>query len=518
VAAVSVDSYDYERADGSYLFTVVVERSNGEKRVRQGVRQRDGSYTWNLNGVEPVLYRLPELFWHVAAGKPDPIYIPEGEQDVEALRKLGLTATCNPMGAGKWREWFTDDLAGARHVRVVADADEPGRAHAAAVYASLEPVCDTVELLEPPADLGEHADVSDLLDAGRSLDELVPLDPSKSVRSSKGMDLWTERGALPIDTLAAKLENVPDEPEWTWDSYLAPCSVTLLAGRPKVGKSTLVFGLMTALEHGAELLDRPTRAAGVLLLSEEREGTLAEKRQRFNLDGEIHLLMRHEVNGRPWPEVVAEAVAYCQEHGLGVLVVDTFDKWTGLKGDAENNAGSVIEALEPLLAAAGAGLAVLIVAHQRKSFGDFGEAVRGSNALTGGVDVVLELERPRSDALAGDGVRQLKAVSRYASTPEELVVALTDSGYEARGDTLEAKADAERAQVLETIETLGAATYNQLREDTGLPKSNVLRHVQRLLADGEIQRDGEGGKKDPYRFRSKGPTLTGPNQTEELFS
>jgi hypothetical protein len=38
---------------------------------------------------------------------------------------------------------------------------------------------------------------------------------------------------------------------------------------------------------------------------------------------------------------------------------------------------------------------------------------------------------------------------------EELVIALTEQGYEARGDTLEAKADAERAQVLDAIHTLG---------------------------------------------------------------
>jgi hypothetical protein len=89
--------------------------------------------------------------------------------------------------------------------------------------------------------------------------------------------------------------------------------------------------------------------------------------------------MRHQANGREWSSVVTEAVDYCQRHGLGVLIVDTWDKWTGLKGDAENNAGASLEALEPLIGAAGSGLAVLICAHQRKSFGEFGEAVRRSN-------------------------------------------------------------------------------------------------------------------------------------------
>jgi hypothetical protein len=31
--------------------------------------------------------------------------------------------------------------------------------------------------------------------------------------------------------------NTPAEPSWTWTGYVAPGSVTLLAARPKVGKS-----------------------------------------------------------------------------------------------------------------------------------------------------------------------------------------------------------------------------------------------------------------------------------------
>ena len=135
----------------------------------------------------------------------------------------------------------------------------------------------------------------------------------------------------------------------------------------------------------------------------------------------VHLLMRHEARDAAWPAIVEEAAAYCREHELGIIVVDTWDRWTGLRGDAENRAGDVNEALEPLAYAAASGLAVFIATHQRKSVGEYGEAVRGSNALTGGVDVVVELERPAPSVSAGKGARVLRAVSRFASTPDELV-------------------------------------------------------------------------------------------------
>jgi hypothetical protein len=310
---------------------------------------------------------------------------------------------------------------------------------------------------------------------------------------------------LPYGLLARVLENVPPEPSWAWRGYLAPGAITLLAGRPKVGKSTLLFALVAALEAGEPLVELDTRAVGALLLSEEREATLADKAHRWDMDGRVHLLMRHQANGWNWRDVVHDAVDYCQRHELGVLIVDTWDKWTGLKGDAENNAGAILEALEPLVQAAASGLAVLICAHQRKSSGDFGDAVRGSNALTGGVDVVLELERPRSDSLSGEGVRVLQAVSRFSATPDELVIALADDGYEARGDALTATAEVEQRQIIATLEALGEADYKTISEDTDLSRSTVQRRLEEL-GDRVVKR-GKGKRGDPFLFSAH--SLTG---------
>ena len=128
-----------------------------------------------------------------------------------------------------------------------------------------------------------------------------------------------------------------------------------------------------------------------MLLSEERSQTIKEKMRRWQL-GEVHLLMRHEAGvDVSLAEIVSQAVAVCSENGLDVLVVDTFSEWTGLRGDAENSAGEVLAAMKPLQAAAAAGLAVVLIAHQRKSDGEHGSAVRGSNALTGAVDIIWRL-------------------------------------------------------------------------------------------------------------------------------
>jgi RecA-family ATPase len=203
--------------------------------------------------------------------------------------------------------------------------------------------------------------------------------------------------------------------------------VTLLAGKPKVGKTTLVFGLATAVIHGDPFLGRTTRKSGVLLLTEENPSTLAEKETRWGI-GAVHVLTYQQASGMAWPAVVEEAIAYCHDHGLGLLVIDTLAQWARLAGDSENDAGAALDQLRPLQGAAASGLAVLVISHQRKSSGDFGAAIRGSNAIAAAVDVIVELERPPN----ATGTRSIKSVSRFVTTPAEIVVEIGEDGYELR--------------------------------------------------------------------------------------
>lgn len=216
----------------------------------------------------------------------------------------------------------------------------------------------------------------------------------------------------------------------------------------------------------------------------------------------IRITTRHEVPAGTWPELVRLAISHCHQHGLGVLVVDTWDRWTSLRGDSENAAGAVNEALMPLQYAAASGLAVLIVSHQRKSAGEYGDAVRGSNALTGGVDVVVELERPAASFALGSEARVLRAVSRFSSTPEELFVELNDEegGFRAIESPEEVKAAAERERLLDMLGT-GEATSKQLAEESELTDRTVRRHLTTLLEHGHVTREGEGKRGDPHRWR-----------------
>jgi len=161
-------AYDYRDERGTLLFQSV-------RLIPKSFRQRKpdgaGGWDWKTADVRRVLYRLPDL---IAAKPSAPVYIVEGEKDVDRLRSLGAVATCNPMGAGKWS--YVAELARAtlrgRRVLVLADADRPGREHATEVGAALADSAVRVVDLFPGEDTGK--DVSDWLDAGHAIGEIEP--------------------------------------------------------------------------------------------------------------------------------------------------------------------------------------------------------------------------------------------------------------------------------------------------------------------------------------------------------
>lgn len=305
---------------------------------------------------------------------------------------------------------------------------------------------------------------------------------------------------LQFELLADVVADVPDEQEWNWEGFVGPGVVTLIAGKPKVGKSTLVFGLMKALATGEPFLGLSTRPGRALYLTEERPQTLSEKTQRFGLESsDARVLMVHQARTHSWPEVVAEALAHAREHGIKNIFVDPWDKWPDFRGEGENSSGDTIANLQPLLDAAAAGFAIVIVAHQRKSAGTDGDAVRGSNALIGAADVIVELERTRGlDDEAN--LRVLKTHSRFESTPEKLAIVLDGDCYTAQDlDIAASKAELERVRAALTDECVDHAAIKE--RVGGMRRESLNRHLSALVAGGIAERHGSGSKGDPYLWR-----------------
>lgn len=98
-------TYQYPDESGDLLYEILKYRlPSGDKTFRQRRPDGEGGWLYNLKGTGRVLYGLPEVVRAVQSGNL--IFIVEGEKDADALRALGLVATTNPGGAGKWRPEF----------------------------------------------------------------------------------------------------------------------------------------------------------------------------------------------------------------------------------------------------------------------------------------------------------------------------------------------------------------------------------------------------------------------------
>ncbi len=173
--------YDYEDEDGILRFQVcrLEPGKDGRKKdFRQ--RQPDGNngWTWKTKGLNKFPYRLKEL---ALAKKEDPVFIVEGEKQVDYLRSLGLVASCNPGGAGKWLKSYAKYFAD-RDVVVVPDNDPPnevtgkivGAEHARDVADSLIGIANSIHVIELPNAQPKWG-LDDWLQAGNTLEQLSAL-------------------------------------------------------------------------------------------------------------------------------------------------------------------------------------------------------------------------------------------------------------------------------------------------------------------------------------------------------
>jgi putative DNA primase/helicase len=130
----------YEDKDGGHVMDVVRFKP---KDFRP--RRPDGK--WNLEGVERVPYRLPELMQGVKDSKQ--ILLLEGEKDVDRAMGMGLIATTFYGGAGKWRQEYLEYFRGV-DVVLIPDNDNPGLKGMTEIAKKLHGTASRIRMLELP--------------------------------------------------------------------------------------------------------------------------------------------------------------------------------------------------------------------------------------------------------------------------------------------------------------------------------------------------------------------------------
>lgn len=494
-------TYDYRDAGGALVYQAVRLRP---KSFRLRCPDRFGGWTWKLGDVPRVLYRLPEI---LAGPREVPVYLVEGEKDADALVALGLSATTNVGGAGKWLDTYSESLRG-RDVVILPDNDSAGWEHATKAARSLSGVAASIRLVSLP-NLPEKGDVSDFLRNGGSRAQLealvaatdsIPALQSPSLPESNPEPDDPRWRPVLIDDLTAADTAV----SWVLHGYLSPGAITLLVGLWKAGKTTLLVHLLRALAVGeSSFAGLSLTATRVLVVSEEPPMIWRLRRERFDLSG-ISIVSRPFVRRpdlRAWERFIEYLSHEIRRHNIGLVVFDTLGSFWPVSD--ENDASQVTAALMPLRSLQHA--AVMLVHHPRKGDAAEGQAARGSGALPGFVELIVELRR-FDPARRDDTRRVLTSYSRFDETPPELVLQYDpEAGYEAIG-TKRDTGRADRLAVVRTMVATAPLTADMIRETwavSDLPKPGLrtLRaDLEAAFKNLELERLGAGTRGDPYRY------------------
>jgi putative DNA primase/helicase len=273
-----VKTYDYINAEGKLLYQVCRYEPKDFRQRRPGENGR--GWIWNMQGIERVPYRLPETIEAIA--NQHRVIICEGEKDAETLWAIGVPATCNAGGAGKWRDEYDQHFRDA-DVVIIPDNDQPGRDHARDVAGHLHRVAARVSIVHIP---DEAKDISDWLAAGHTREDVDALiehrakhNPEAEANEEIPHKDRTEVGSeLQFDRLS---DIEPEAIAWIWPGRIARRKLTLLAGDPGMGKSQIGIDIGARITKGGNWPDGGVAPLGSVIVLSAEDSTADTVRPRF---------------------------------------------------------------------------------------------------------------------------------------------------------------------------------------------------------------------------------------------
>jgi hypothetical protein len=483
----------YEAAQGSLPKTVRSETGNGGHfffeargpvasavRLMPGIDVR-GDHAYAV--VPPSEHLSRSYRWHEGhapwevplATAPEALFIRWPAQ-IETTPKRTLTTTGRPISEGVRNDTLFRRASAMQGKGRTLDAIE----------AELQAV--NLAQCEPPLPQDEVARIA------RSASQYPP-------NADRALTAVLEaHETAPSETLAERAARpTTDRRPWIVEGLIDATTLSELVGRRKVGKTTFTLDLIAAVTTGTPFLNRRTRRAKVVYLTEETGKVLDASLARAGLTGspDVKLIER---NQEPWASLAKRVVGICADWGAELLVIDSLTAFAVPADEEENSVGWAARSLAPLLAAQGKGLTVFIVLHARKERGD--EQARGSSRLSHDADNIFTLVR-RTNERAGrvrllhyEGRFQEPVAGHYErAVPRTIQVRLGPRAY--IDDAAEQSA-ADR--VLEAL-TAGPTTIREIQKLTALRRSDALAAMADLFSREKlIDRTGAGRKGDPFLY------------------
>jgi hypothetical protein len=269
--------------------------------------------------------------------------------------------------------------------------------------------------------------------------------------------------------------------------------VTILAGRPKIGKSWLALDWNGAIARGGFCFGDLHCIEGAILY-------LALEDNKRRLKSRLNKLF----GSTEWPENFEYATEWptAKEGGIAAIrawaksrpnaravTVDVLERFrTRSRSGNENAYAADYETIKELQSLASElNIAILVITHLRKG-GDSDdpiEKISGTLGLSGGADAFLILDgNSNGQTLYGRG-RDLEEFTKAVRFNRETC------RWEILGEAADVKRSDERSRILEALKEADTAiTPLQIAAKAGLRRGNVRFLLGKMVTDGEVLKGG----------------------------
>ena len=294
-----------------------------------------------------------------------------------------------------------------------------------------------------------------------------------------------------------------EQPETLIENLLSAQDVTVLAAKPKAGKTNLVVGLLAENFNRRTWLGEPAKELRCVYLGEEPGHRFGKRLSDSQVSPDTARARFAYVSAKSlrdsptWQEKLERVRAYIDAMSVrpNLLVIDTLGFWAGLSDF--NDYATVTREFKPVLDfAQDTSVAVLLVHHSRKGNGQDIDAISGSNALAANAGAVALLSKVDGN----DTQRKLTVWSRDVGEYELIVNYNPVTHFYDKPSPLDT-IPGEHREILELLETypdgitvagLGAAyiEVNGLEQGHGLGDRKMRTILTALGRKGMASKDG----------------------------
>ncbi len=304
--------------------------------------------------------------------------------------------------------------------------------------------------------------------------------------------MTTKAESIEDITVSSLMEMEFPEPKWMVPSII-PEGLSILSGKPKIGKSILAVNLAVAVAMGGMALGKlPVEKSDVLYLALEDTRRRLQKRFRkalMNSKPPENLIVKTEFKTIK-DGGLQQLETWLDKHkDVGFVIIDTLAR---IKGRSNGNRDSYQEDYDELVkikkVADSHNIGILLIHHTRKAESDaVVDTVLGTTGITGAVDTIIVLTKNNQSLT-------LHVCGRDVAEAElALEVDKITMGFTLIGDAREYSLTDERKEIVTLLRCDGGTLkLKDIASAVGKESSNARHLLKKLVDDGFIRQPQKG--------------------------